>query len=233
MLNGLVHPGNRIVLVVPIDSGAPRSRLIKPQAQALREVLDNDAVAIVVKETELHEALNTFKNNPELVVTDSQAIMKVMQDVPVDVKLTTFSILMARSKGNLPDFVHGLKRIEELSNGDKILIAEACTHHAQGEDIGTIKIPKWLESHLGKKFEFTFIHGMDFPSNLSEYKLIIHCGGCMLTRKAMQVRMKEAKLLDVPLVNYGVLISYLHGAIPRVIEPFEEALAEWEKVHIL
>lgn len=231
LISDLVGQGDVVVLVVPIDPGAPRGRLIKPQAQALRETLDREAIAVVVKDSELVSALDNLSALPELVVTDSQAIMKVMKVVPQNVKLTTFSILMARAKGSLPEFVNGLKRVEELEDGDKILIAEACTHHAQGEDIGTIKIPKWLESHLGKKFEFNFIHGLDFPHNLSEYKLIIHCGGCMLTRKTMQVRMKEAKLLDVPIVNYGVLISYLHSAIPRVLEPFEEAVSEWEKVH--
>jgi len=231
LISDLIGQGDVVVLVVPIDPGAPRGRLIKPQAQALREALDREAIAVVVKDSELVSALDNLSALPELVVTDSQAIMRVMKVVPQNVKLTTFSILMARAKGNLPEFVNGLKRVEELQDGDKVLIAEACTHHAQGEDIGTIKIPNWLRTHAGKNLEFNFIHGLDFPPNLSEYKLIIHCGGCMLTRKTMQVRMKEAKLLDVPIVNYGVLISYLHGAIPRVLEPFEEAVSEWEKIH--
>ncbi len=230
LVSDIVSQGDVIVMVVPIDLGAPKGRLILPQVQTIREALDEDTIVIVCKDKELRSTLDNLKNYPDLVITDSQAIMRVAADVPEKVKLTTFSILMARHKGELPVFVRGLRRVEELQNGDKILIAEACTHHAQEDDIGTVKIPRWLRNHTRKDLRIDVIHGQDFPENLSEYKLIVHCGGCMLTRRAMQTRINEAKLLDVPIVNYGVLISYMHGAVPRALIPFEEAVAEWEKV---
>jgi len=229
LIGDLINKGDVVILVVPIDPGAPKGRIIKPQVQALREALDENAISIVVQHTELPEALNNLINPPDLVVTDSQAIMKVAGDVPEGIKVTTFSILMARLKGDLPVFVNGLKKIDQLQNGDKVLIAEACTHHAQKDDIGTIKIPRWLREHTGKEFEIDVAHGFDFPQNIADYKLIIHCGGCMLTRKSMQVRLKQALLMDIPIVNYGVLISYLHGTIPRALEPFDEAVSEWNK----
>ena len=217
-------------MVVPIDLGAPKGRLIMPQVQTIREALDEDTIVIVCKDKELRSTLDNLKNYPDLVITDSQAIMRVAADVPEKVKLTTFSILMARHKGDLPIFVRGLRRVEELKNGDKVLVAEACTHHAQEDDIGTVKIPRWLRNHTRKDLKIDVIHGQDFPENLSEYKLIVHCGGCMLTRRAMQTRINEAKLMDVPIVNYGVLISYMHGAVPRALLPFEEAVFEWKKM---
>ena len=230
LISDLVGQGDVVVMVVPIDLGAPKGRLIKPQVLSIREALDEDTICVVVKDRELRSALSLLKNPPDLVITDCQAIMRVAADVPENVKLTTFSILMARHKGNLPEFVKGLKRVEELNNGDKVLISEACTHHAQEDDIGTVKIPRWLRLHTKKNLQIDITHGYDFPENLSEYKLVVHCGGCMLTRKAMQVRIKQARLLDIPIVNYGVLISYMHGAVPRVLLPFNEAIAEWEKV---
>ena len=230
LISDLVSRGDVVILVVPIDSGAPKGRLILPQVQTLREALDTDAIVIVAKDTELKAVIDNLKSPPDLVVTDSQAIMKVVAEVPDEVKLTTFSILMARHKGDLTAFVGALKKVETLQDGDRILIAEACTHHAQADDIGRVKIPRWLSAHLKKNLLFDLRSGEDFPEKLSEYKLIIHCGACMITRQMMQVRIKEAKLLDVPMINYGVLISYMHGAIPRVLEPFEEAMAEWEKV---
>ncbi|MCW8824773.1 MAG: [FeFe] hydrogenase H-cluster maturation GTPase HydF, partial [Ignavibacteriaceae bacterium] len=233
LISDLVGQGDVVVMVVPIDLGAPKGRLIKPQVLSIREALDEDTICVVVKDKELRSALSLLKNLPDLVITDSQAIMRVAADVPENVKLTTFSILMARHKGNLPEFVKGLKRVEELNNGDKVLISEACTHHAQEDDIGTVKIPRWLRLHTKKNLQIDITHGYDFPDNLSEYKLIVHCGGCMLTRKAMQVRIKQARLLDIPIVNYGVLISYMHGAVPRVLLPFNEAMAEWEKVGLV
>ena len=227
LIGDLVGQGDVVVMVVPIDLGAPKGRLIKPQVQSIREALDEDTICIVVKDKELRRALDSLKYPPDLVITDSQAIMRVAADVPEDVKLTTFSIIMARQKGDLPLFINGLKKVDGLKNGDKVLISEACSHHAQEDDIGTVKIPRWLRAYTQKDLKIDIKHGVDFPHNLSEYKLIIHCGGCMLTRKSMQVRIKQAKLLDVPIVNYGVLISYLHGAVPRVLEPFEEANAAW------
>jgi predicted GTPase len=156
--------------------------------------------------------------------------MRVAADVPDEIPLTTFSILMARYKGDLPEYVKGIVRIDELQNGDKVLIAEACSHHTQEDDIGKVKIPRWLRNHTKKDLDIDIRSGHDYPENLSDYKLIVHCGGCMLTRKAMQVRIKQAKLAGVPIVNYGVAISYMHGAVPRALEPFDEAISVWEKI---
>ncbi|MCX7875858.1 MAG: [FeFe] hydrogenase H-cluster maturation GTPase HydF [Melioribacteraceae bacterium] len=228
LVSDLIKQHDVIVLVVPIDLGAPKGRLILPQVQTIRESLDVDAIVIVSKDKELRSALNKLKDKPKLVVTDSQAIMRVNADVPDEIPLTTFSILMARYKGDLAEYVKGLKKIEELKNGDKVLIAEACTHHAQEDDIGKVKIPRWLRLHTKKDLEIIHAQGHDYPENLKEYSLIIHCGGCMLTRKMMQQRIKQAKFSGVPIVNYGVAISYMHGAIPRALEPFAEAINEWE-----
>ncbi len=232
LIGDLVSQGDVVVLVVPIDLGAPKNRLILPQVQTIREALDEDTIVVVTKDKELRSVLYALKNLPDLVVTDSQAIMRVAADVPDNVKLTTFSILMARHKGDLPFFVKGLKAVESLQDGNKILIAEACTHHEQADDIGRVKIPRWLRLHTKKNLEFVIASGGDFPENISDFKLIIHCGGCMITRKAMQARIKQAELLEIPVVNYGVLISYMHGAIPRVLLPFNEALAEWNKAKV-
>lgn len=230
LIGDLVQRHDVIVLVVPIDLGAPKGRLIMPQVQTIREALDEDTIVVVVKDKELRAALGKLNQPPKLVVTDSQAIMRVAADVPDSIPLTTFSILMARYKGDLQEFVRGIKQVDQLQNGDKILISEACSHHAQEDDIGKIKIPRWLRNHTKKDLVIDVRNGVDFPENLSEYKLIVHCGACMLTRRAMQVRIKQAKLIGVPIVNYGVIISYMHGAIPRAILPFDEARIEWEKI---
>ncbi len=230
LVGDLIKQHDVIVLVVPIDLGAPKGRLIMPQVQAIRESLDEDAIVVVTKDKELRAALSILADKPKLVITDSQAIMRVAADVPDDIPLTTFSILMARYKGDLPEYVRGLKRIEELQNGDKVLIAEACSHHAQEDDIGKVKIPRWLRLHTKKNLEIDIVNGHDFPSNLTDYKLIVHCGGCMLTRRAMQMRIKQAKMVGIPIVNYGVAISYMHGAIPRALLPFSEAITEWDKI---
>ncbi|GJQ61756.1 MAG: [FeFe] hydrogenase H-cluster maturation GTPase HydF [Melioribacteraceae bacterium] len=230
LIGDLVKQHDVVVLVVPIDLGAPKGRLIMPQVQTIRESLDVDTIVMVTKDKELRAALSKLAVPPRLVITDSQAVMKVNADVPDDIPMTTFSVLMARYKGDLPEYVRGLRRVEELKNGDNVLIAEACSHHAQEDDIGKVKIPRWLRLHTKKDLKIDIKNGHDFPSNLGDYKLIVHCGGCMLTRKAMQVRIKEAKFAGVPIVNYGVLISYMHGAVPRALEPFEEAIAMWEGV---
>jgi len=227
LVGDLVKQHDVIMLVVPIDLGAPKGRLIMPQVQTIRESLDEDAIVVVTKDKELRAALSKLNQPPKLVVTDSQAIMRVTADVPDEIPLTTFSILMARYKGDLPEYIKGIKRIEELKDGDKVLVAEACSHHAQEDDIGKVKIPRWLRLHTKKDLEIDVKGGHDYPNNLTDYKLIIHCGGCMLTRKAMQVRIKQAKYAGVPIVNYGVAISYMHGAMPRAIEPFEEAISVW------
>jgi len=233
LISDLVGQGDIVVMVVPIDSDAPKGRLIVPQVQTIREALDEDTIIIMAKDKELRSVLYSLKNPPDLIITDSQAIMRVAADVPDNVKLTTFSILMARYKGDLATFVKGLQRVEELADGDKILIAEACTHHPQEDDIGRVKIPRWLQQHTKKNLDIHFTAGGDFPQQLSSYKLIIQCSGCMLTRHVMQMRIKEAKLLEVPIVNYGVLISYMHGVVPRVLLPFREAVAEWSKMKFL
>lgn len=230
LVGDLVKQHDVIVLVVPIDLGAPKGRLIMPQVQTIRESLDEDAIVIIAKDKELRAALNKLSQPPKLVVTDSQAIMRVAADVPDEIPLTTFSILMARYKGDLTEYVHGLRIIDELQNGDKVLVAEACTHHAQEDDIGRVKIPRWLRLHTKKNLEIDIVSGHDFPENLSEYKLIIHCGGCTLTRKMMMTRIKQAKFVNVPIVNYGLAISYMHGAIPRALEPFPEAHLIWKSI---
>lgn len=226
----LLEPGQTIVLVIPIDRGAPKGRIILPQVQTMREALDNGCVALILRETELEEGLKKLSHPPALVVTDSQAIMKVAPLVPLNVKVTTFSILQARYKGDLRFFLNALHVIENLQEGDRILIAEACTHHAQADDIGRKKLPVWLQKYSGKNLIFDHQSGKDFKGDLTNYKLIIHCGGCMLTRKMMQHRIKEAQLYEIPMINYGLLISYLHDAFPRVIEAFEELHDEWMKV---
>jgi len=223
LVSDLVGKGEIIVLVVPIDPGAPRGRIIKPQVQALRESLDVNAISVVVQATELKDALSKLNQKPKLVVTDSQAILSVAQDVPEDIPLTTFSILMARSKGELSKLIGGIDKIDNLNDGDFVLISEACTHHAQKDDIGRVKIPRWLKNHTKKNLNIEVVAGKDYPDNLSKYKLIIHCGACMITRTEMQSRIKHAELMEIPIVNYGLIISYMHGAIPRVLKPLLDA----------
>jgi [FeFe] hydrogenase H-cluster maturation GTPase HydF len=232
LIADIVGQGDTVMMVVPADQRVPKGSLIKSQAQSVREALDRDTIAVVVKSSELPLALNNLNRLPDLVITDSRLIMNVMKTIPANVKLTTFSILLARNKGNLSDSVNALKQVEELQNGDKILIAEACTKHEQIDDIGLIKIPYWLRAYTKKKLFVDIKKGIELPENLSQYKLIIHCGGCMISRKTLQARMKTAKLLDVPVVDYGVIISYLHGVVPRVLEPFDEAIEEWERITV-
>ncbi|HPO89785.1 MAG TPA: [FeFe] hydrogenase H-cluster maturation GTPase HydF [Victivallales bacterium] len=222
ILSGILNPGEFAVLVVPIDLEAPKGRLILPQVQTIREILDNDSCCIIVKERELKFALESLKNPPALVITDSQAFLKVSADVPENIPLTSFSILMARQKGDLEEFVKGATSISKLKSGDKILIAEACTHHPIGEDIGRIKIPRWLTQYTGKKLEFIHVQGHDFPENLSEFKLIIHCGACTLNRKHVQSRINKASQSSIPITNYGILIAHLMGILKRSIRSFPE-----------
>ena len=219
LLSDLVPPYGIVVLVVPIDPGAPKGRIIKPQVQALREALDENLISVVVQATELKKALAKLNEKPALVVTDSQAIFSVAEDVPEDIPLTTFSILMARNKGDINKLLAGLEKLDNLKDGDTVLISEACTHHAQKYDIGRVKIPRWLRKHTGKNLTIDIAAGRDYPKNLSKYNLIIHCGGCMITRTEMQNRIKNAEISGIPIVNYGLIISYMHGAIPRVLKP--------------
>ncbi len=233
LISDLADAGDVVVLVIPIDLGAPKGRLITPQVQVIRELIDIEALAFVVKERELRWAIQSLKVKPKLVVTDSQAVMRVVGDVPPDVPMTTFSILEARHRGDLVQFVSGLGVLNKLKAGDPVLVAEACTHHPLPDDIGRVKIPRWLTSTIGVDLDFHFHAGVEFPENIHEYKLIIHCGGCMLTRKAVMNRLKEAKRLGVPVVNYGVLISYLHGALKRALEPFPLAQMTAEELGLL
>jgi [FeFe] hydrogenase H-cluster maturation GTPase HydF len=224
IIGDLISPGDTVVLVVPIDLAAPKGRLILPQVQTIRDILDHDAMALVVKERELKAAIGNLKKNPQLVVTDSQAFLKVAADTPPDVPMTSFSILFARHKGNLISLVEGAKAIENLVPGDKVLIAEACTHHRVEDDIGTVKIPRWLRQAVGGSLDFKWVSGHELPPDIKDYKLIIHCGACMINRKEMLHRLMMAQQAGVPMVNYGVLIAHVLGILKRALAPFPQAL---------
>ena len=220
VIGDLVTGGDLVVLVVPIDLEAPRGRLILPQVITIRDLLDHDCSALVVKERELYATLKGLGRPPDLVVCDSQVVLKVSADVPPDVRLTTFSILFARLKGDLPTFVRGAQAIENLQDGDRVLIAEACSHHSVADDIGRVKIPRWIRQYTGRDLVFENTQGRHYPDDLAQYKLVIHCGGCMITPKVMRTRMDEALSVEVPVTNYGVVISFVHGVLPRVLVPF-------------
>ena len=222
ILGDLIGQGKVVVLVVPIDLGAPKGRLILPQVQVIRDILDNDAIAVTVKERELQYTLKTLGQKPDLIVCDSQVVLKVAGDVAEGIKLTTFSILFSRLKGDLAELVRGVKAVDTLKNGDKVLIMEACTHHAQADDIGRVKIPRWLRQYTGKNLEFETNAGPYVSRDLSKYKLIVACGGCMINRQEMLSRMKDSADLNIPITNYGVLISYVQGVANRVLAPFAE-----------
>lgn len=216
----LIEPSDFVVLVVPIDSAAPKGRLILPQQQTIRDILEADATAIVVKDSELKETLENLGKKPKLVITDSQAFAKVSKDTPEDIALTSFSILFSRYKGDLEQQVLGAKAVDTLEDGDCVLMAEGCTHHRQCDDIGTVKIPRWLKQYTGKELQIETSSGTEFPEDLSKYKMIVHCGGCTLNRREMQFRLKQAADQGVPIVNYGVLIAYMQGILKRSLEPF-------------
>jgi len=221
LVRDIVHSGDRVILVTPIDSSAPKGRLILPQVQVLRDLLDSGAVTTVVREFELNKALKALKSEPDLVITDSQVIQKVVNQLPPQVPLTTFSILFARYKGDLEALIKGCQKIDELKDGDRILIAEACSHHPQKDDIGRTKIPNWLKNYTQKDLNFDIAAGSDFPDNLEDYALIIHCGACMLNQKEMNNRIREAERRGVPITNYGLAISKLHGYFERTIAPLK------------
>lgn len=229
LIGDLIPPGGLAVLVVPIDLEAPKGRLILPQVQTIRDILDNDAAAIVVKERELAAALANLKIPPAIVVTDSQAILKVTADVPKNIPVTTFSILFARQKSDLAVMAAGAAAIENLKPGDRILIAEACSHHALEDDIGRVKIPRWLRQYVGGDLQIDISSGRDYPDDLKNYKLILHCGGCMMNRREMLNRLHKAQESGVAVTNYGVAISFLQGVIKRSLAPFPFALAAFEK----
>lgn len=220
ILGDLLQEGDMVVLVTPIDSAAPKGRLILPQVQTIRDILDYNGMSMVVKEDRLKQALAKLSELPRMVVTDSQAFAQVSSDTPPEVLLTSFSILFARYKGDLETLVQGVKSIESLQPGDKILIAEACTHHRQTDDIGTKKIPQWLEKKVGGKLDFAWVSGTHFPENLEKYSLVVHCGACMLNRREMMYRLSQVREKGVPIVNYGLLIAYVHGILERALEPF-------------
>lgn len=227
LLTNLVDPSDFVVLVVPIDKAAPKGRLILPQQQVIREILDIGAVSIVVKEDNLANTLNSLNSKPKLVITDSQAFDQVAKDTPKDIPLTSFSILFARQKGDLNELIKGAYALENLKDGDKILMAEGCTHHRQIDDIGTVKIPNIIKSKTKKNLTFEFASGVSFTEDISQYALIVHCGACMMNRAAMLSRIEKSKSFNVPIVNYGVLIAYAKGILERSIQPLKDYYYEY------
>lgn len=221
LVGDLLSPGDFVVLVVPIDSAAPKGRLILPQQQVIRDVLESGATAVVCRDTELKDTLQRLGTTPRLVITDSQAFASVSKNTPENIPLTSFSILFSRYKGDLETQIQGIAAVETLQDGDRILMAEGCTHHRQCDDIGTVKIPKWLQEYTGKKLIFETSSGGSFPEDLSSYKLVVHCGGCTLPPREMAFRISEAKDQHIPIVNYGTLIAQIKGVLKRSIEPFE------------
>ena len=225
----LLHPDDLVVLVIPIDESAPKGRLILPQQNTIRDILDSHCTVVACQDTELKKTLSLLAVKPAMVITDSQAFGRVAKDVPADIPLTSFSILFARYKGDLPTLIQGAVALSRLKDGDKVVIAEGCTHHRQCGDIGSVKLPRWVEQFSGSKPSYTFTSGGDFPADLSEYKLIIHCGGCMLNEKEMAHRMEKAKEAGVPMVNYGVAIAHIHGILKKSLAPFPDALKMLEE----
>lgn len=222
IVRDLLKPSDMAVLVVPIDKAAPKGRLILPQQQTIRDILEADAVSVVVKETELKNILGQFQNKPKMVITDSQAFEKVAADTPEDILLTSFSILFARYKGDLAAVVKGVTALDTLEDGDAILISEGCTHHRQCDDIGTVKLPRWIREYTGKEIRIETTSGTEFPDDLTKYKMIVHCGGCMLNEREMKYRLKCAEDQGVPMTNYGITIAYMKGILKRSVEVFPE-----------
>ena len=221
----LIEQEDQVLLVTPIDSAAPKGRLILPQQQTIRDIIDRGAVAVITKENNVGSSLENMKKPPVMVITDSQAFGKVNQAVPQEIKLTSFSILMARHKGNLAQAVLGVAALKQLQDGDSVLISEGCTHHRQCGDIGTEKLPKWIRDFTGRQFNFSWTSGTEFPADLSPYRLVIHCGGCMLNEREMQYRYRCAADQNVPMTNYGLCIAYVHGILKRSLSVFPD-LAE-------
>lgn len=224
LVGDLLSPGDLVVLVIPIDEAAPKGRLILPQQQTIRDILESNCTVVACRESELKGTFSMLSQKPKLVITDSQAFGRVSKDTPEDIMLTSFSILFARYKGELNKLVGGAAALSTLRDGDKVLISEGCTHHRQCKDIGSVKMPAWIEGFTGVKPQYLFTSGGDFPDDLSKYKLIVHCGGCMLTEKEMKNRIEKAGGADVPIVNYGIAIAHMHGILKRSLEPFPDAL---------
>lgn len=230
IIGDLVPPGGLAVLIVPIDLEAPKGRLILPQVQTIRDALDNDAVALVVKDREYAHALTLLARQPDLVVCDSQVVMKMVADTPAAVRCTTFSILFSRYRGDLLEAVKSAAVLKTLRSGDRVLIAEACSHHAIEDDIGRVKLPRWLRQFTGADLSIDTVAGHDYPANLKDYRLVIHCGGCMISRRHMLTRIAQAKAAGVPITNYGIAISFMQGVLPRVLSPFPVAATLVEKM---
>ena len=224
IVGDMILPGDFVVLVVPVDSAAPKGRLILPQQQTIRDILDAGGITVVVKDSELRDALDGLGRKPKMVITDSQAFDKVSKITPEDIMLTSFSILFARYKGSLESTVKGAAGLNKLKDGDKVLISEGCTHHRQCEDIGTVKIPRWIERYTGKKLVYEWSSGTEFPEDLSDYSLVVHCGGCMLNEREMKYRQKQAGRQGIPMTNYGILIACTQGILKRSLMPFPEIL---------
>ena len=220
LLEGLVKPGDMVILVTPIDKAAPKGRLILPQQMTIRALLDHGCMTMVVRDTELADALKKLEKKPDLVITDSQAFGKVSKIVPEDIPLTSFSILMARYKGDLEQVIAGVSMLDHIEDGDKILISEGCTHHRQCNDIGTVKLPGWIKDYTKKEIEFCFTSGTEFPEDLAPFKMIVHCGACMLNEREMKYRQAWAKDQKIAMTNYGILIAHIHGILKRSVEPF-------------
>ena len=225
LVGDLLEPSDFVILVVPIDKAAPKGRLILPQQQTIRDVLEAGAAAIVIKEDELSNTLETLGKKPKLVITDSQVFARVSEETPEDIWLTSFSILFARFKGNLKTAAAGAAALDRLKDGDKILISEGCTHHRQCDDIGTVKLPRWIRNYTGKELEFEYSSGRDFPEDVTKYSLIVHCGGCMLNEREMRYRQKCALDQEIPITNYGIAIAYMQGILKRCVEMFPDVLS--------
>ena len=224
LVSDLVEPGDVCVLVIPIDESAPKGRIILPQQMTIRDLLDRGCTVVAARDTELAQTLSSLAKKPKLVITDSQAFGKVSKIVPEDIMLTSFSILMARYKGELSTLVNGANALKALKDGDRVLISEGCTHHRQCNDIGTVKMPGWIKSFTGKSIEFDFTSGGEFPKDLSPWALVVHCGGCMLNEKEMKNRIEAANIQGTPMVNNGVAIALVHGILDRSLEPFADIL---------
>lgn len=220
LLGDLISPGDVVVMVTPIDQAAPKGRLILPQVMTIRDAIDSNAVCVVCRERELRHAIGSLACPPKMVITDSQAFLKVVADTPPGVLLTSFSILMARYHGDLESFVLGAQAIDRLRTGSRVLIAEACTHHQQPDDIGKVQIPRWLRQYVGGELDIVFTNGRDFPKDVSTYDLIVHCGSCMMTRRELMWRQHLANQAGVPMTNYGVALAKIHGILDRALEPF-------------
>lgn len=229
LVGDLLEPSDFAILVVPIDKAAPKGRLILPQQQTIRDVLEAGAAAIVIKEDELSNTLETLGKKPKLVITDSQVFARVSEETPEDIWLTSFSILFARFKGNLKTAAAGAATLDRLKDGDKILISEGCTHHRQCDDIGTVKLPRWIRNYTGKELEFEYSSGREFPEDVTKYSLIVHCGGCMLNEREMRYRQKCALDQEIPITNYGIAIAYMQGILKRCVEMFPDVRKELDQ----